>query len=168
MIAFLAERRSTFGLRLVVLLGPVLALLGTGLSGPSPRGWLIALTVALALGFAAMPESALGTSVLCLVVVWWGLALDDVSGVPVEAAGAAVALLAAHVSALVMSYGPTGLPMNGAVLRTWLRRGLLLAAAVDGQPEPPGIWVAGLAAAVVVCVVAASAVVVPDPSGDRA
>jgi len=34
---------------------------------------------------------------------------------------------------------------------------------LDGQPEPPGIWLAGLGCAIVVCVVAAVAVTVREP-----
>ena len=66
------------------------------------------------------------------------------------------------------SYGPPSLPLGTALLGRWLRRGAgvpsrhrcvwLVAVVVDGQPEPPGIWVAGLACAVVVCIVAATAV----------
>ncbi len=54
------------------------------------------------------------------------------------------------------------------LLVRWLRRGAvvavvvplvwLVAVMVDGQPEPPGIWVAGLGCAIVVCLVAATAV----------
>ena len=35
----------------------------------------MALTVALSVGFAAMPESMLGAACLGLVVVWWALAV---------------------------------------------------------------------------------------------
>ena len=121
------------------------------------------LTLVLSIGFAAMPESALGTACLGLVVFWWALAASD--GVPVGAVPAALLLLAAHVAAVVLSYGPSALPIGAALLGRWLRRGVgvgvaaplvwLVAVVVDGQPEPPGIWVSGLACAVVVCIVAA-------------
>jgi hypothetical protein len=152
-------------LRAVVFLGPVVALLATGPAGNWPGGGLVALTLALAGGFAVMPESALGTVVFCVVVVWWGFGMEHVA---VEAVGAAAALLAAHLAALLLSYGPAQLPLDGRLLGLWVRRGLLvglsvpavwlLATAVDGQPEPPGIWVAALVAAVAVCAVGAAAV----------
>ena len=66
---------------------------------------------------------------------------------------------------------PTGHPGSRSApscSRRWLRRGAgvavaaplvwLVAVVVDDQPEPPGIWISGLACAVVVCIVAAAAV----------
>jgi hypothetical protein len=159
------ETRARLLLRVVVLVSPVLALLCAG-PADRPRGWFLLLVVALSVGFAAMPESAMGTACLGLVVLWW--ALVGRGGAPLGALPAAVLLVAAHVAAVLLAYGPPGMPVGRAVLRRWLRRGAgvvstaglvwLFAAAVDGQPEPPGIWVAGLACATVLCVAAASAV----------
>jgi hypothetical protein len=159
------ETRARLLLRGVVLVAPVLALLAAR-PDDLPHGWFVVLTVVLSVGFAAMPESALGTACLGLVVVWWALAASD--GVPVGAIPAALLLLAAHVAALLLSYGPPALPIGGRLLGVWLRRATGVAVAaplvwvvgvlVDGQPEPPGIWVSGLACAVVVCLVAATAV----------
>lgn len=159
------ETRARLLLRAVVLVAPVLALEGTRPDSP-PGRWLLALTVALAVGFAAMPESAFGTACLGLVVIWWALAASD--GVPLGAIPAALLLLAAHVCAVLLSYGPPALPVGSRLVLRWLRRSAAVAAAVplvwlvasvvDDQPEPPGIWIAGLACAIVVCVVAATAV----------
>jgi hypothetical protein len=159
------ESRARLLLRGVVLVAPVLALLAAR-PAELPHGWFVALTAVLAIGFAAMPESALGTACLGLVVVWWALAASD--GVPAGAIPAALLLLAAHVAAVLLSYGPPALPVGDALLRRWLLRSAAVAVAaplvwlfaelVDGQPEPPGIWVSGLASAVVVCIVAAAAV----------
>lgn len=158
-------------LRAVVFLGPVVALLAAGPAGNWPEVWLVMLTVAMAGGFAAMPESALGTAVFCVVVVWWGFALEYV---PVEIVLAGSALLASHLSALLLAYGPAQLPLDDGVLSRWLGRGMLvgltvpaiwlLATALEDQPEPPGIWVAGLVAGVVVCAVAANAVTDRGPA----
>jgi hypothetical protein len=155
-------------LRAVVLAAPVLAL-EAARPGDAPHGWFVALTVALGLGFAAMPESPFGAACLGVVVIWWALAAVD--GVPAGSIPAALLLLAAHVSAVLLSYGPPGLPIGRGLLVRWLRRGAgvavpvpmvwLVAVLVDGQPEPPGIWVAGLGCAIVVCVVAATAVTTP-------
>ncbi len=159
------ETRARLLLRAVVLVSPVLALLAAW-PVDQPRGWFVAFTAVLSVGFAAMPESPLGTVCLGLVVLWWTLAVSD--GVPATAIPAALLLLAAHVAAVLLSYGPPALPIGAALLRRWLRRTAgvavavplvwLVARVVDDQPEPPGIWMAGLACATVLCVVAATAV----------
>lgn len=163
------ETRARLLLRGVVLVAPVLAVLSAR-PQDLPNGWFLAVTVVLSVGFAAMPESALGTMCLGVVVLWWMLAAAG--GVPVGAIPAALLLLAAHVSSVLLSYGPPQLPVGGALLRRWLRRSAgvavaaplvwLVAVAVHGEPEPPGVWVSGLACAVVVCIVAATAVTVRE------
>lgn len=159
------ETRPRLLLRGVILVGPVLALLAAR-PADLPHGWFVVLTAVLSVGFAAMPESPLGAGCLGLVVFWWALAAGD--GVPVEAIPAALLLLATHLAAVLLSYGPPSLPIGAALLGRWVRRGAgvavaaplvwLVAVVVDDQPEPPGIWVAGLTCAVVVCIVAATAV----------
>ena len=163
------ETRARLLLRGVLLVAPVLAVLAAR-PEDVPNGWFLALTLVLSVGFAAMPESALGTMCLGVVVFWWMLAAAD--GVPVGAVPAALLLLAAHVASVLLSYGPSKLPVGAALLGRWLRRAAgvavaaplvwLVAVAVDGQPEPPGIWVSGLVCAVVVCIVAAIAVTVRE------
>jgi hypothetical protein len=166
------ETSARLLLRGVVLVAPVLALVSMH-PGDQPHRWFVALTVVLALGFAAMPESALGTACLGLVVFWWALAAAD--GVPASAIPAALLLLSAHVAAVLLSYGPSGLPIGAPLLVLWLRRYALVGVAaplvwlvgvvVDDQPEPPGIWVAGLGSAIAVCIVAATAVTMrPEPA----
>jgi hypothetical protein len=165
-----SESRPRLLLRGVILVAPVLALLAAR-PADLPNGWFVVLTVVLSVGFAAMPESALGTACLGLVVFWWVLAASN--GVPIGAIPAALLLLAAHVASVLLSYGPPSLPIGTAVLSRWLRRGAgvaaaaplvwLVAVAVDDQPEPPGIWISGMASAVVVCIVAATAVTMRDP-----
>ena len=76
---------------------------------------------------------------------------------------------------MLLSYGPPALPIGTALLGRWLRRGAgvavaaplvwLVAVVVDDQPEPPGIWISGLACAVVVCIVAATAVTMREEDG---
>jgi hypothetical protein len=161
----LRESPGRLGLRGVILVAPVLALLAAR-PEDLPHGWFVVLTLVLSVGFAAMPESGLGTLCLGVVVFWWVLAASD--GVPLGAIPAALLLLAAHLAAVLLSYGPAALPVDTALLRRWALRGVgvgvasplvwLVAVTVDGRPEPPGIWVAGLASAVVVCIVAATAV----------
>ncbi len=144
-------------LRFLVAFGPMVALMATGLVGHPPRGWLLVLTLALALGFAWAPESVLGTTVMVLVLVWWGVSASD--SLPPEALVAAAALLAAHVAAVLASYGPAGLPVDPALVRRWVVRGVLVflaapgtwlvATALQGRPEVAGVWVVGLVGAVV-------------------
>lgn len=160
-------------LRLVILVAPVLALLAAR-PDELPHGWFVGLTLVLSVGFAAMPESALGTACLGLVVLWWALAAAD--GVPLAALPAALLLLAAHLASVLLSYGPAGLPIGRGLLLRWVRRGAgvavaaplvwLVAVVVDDQPEPPGIWLSGLTCAIVVCIVAATAVT-PRPDAQE-
>ncbi|MCW2798252.1 hypothetical protein [Nocardioides sp.] len=152
-------------LRLLILAGPLVALFSTALVGSRPAPWLVALTAALSVAFAAMPESPFGSAAMLLVLAWWGISLDD--GLHPEAVLAAGGLLISHVAALVASYGPGDLPVDAGVVRTWLGRALLvfvtapaawiLAAAVRDQPEPPGIWLAGLVASIAAALVASAA-----------
>ena len=161
-------------LRALVLLGPPLALLATGLVGVLPAGWLVALVLVLSVAFAAMPESPFGTAALLVVVAWWGLAFRD--GLHPQAVLASAALLVAHVAALLTSYGPGELPLDRDLARLWVRRGLAVlasapavwavAVALRGQPEPAGIWVAGLAAAFTATLVASLAFGVGASGGD--
>jgi hypothetical protein len=149
----------------VLLLGPVLALLAAVPAGVPPPAWLGALVTALALGWAFLPESVLGTLVLALVLVWWVVA--DLTSLPWEAIAAALCLVAAHVAAVVASYGPAELEVDEPTLRLWLgRAGVLSLAApvvwllgrlLADRPEPPGVWVAAMVAVVIAAVVAAVA-----------
>jgi hypothetical protein len=163
------ETPARLALRAVLLVAPVLALLAAR-PQDVPSGWFVALTTVLSIGFAAMPESALGTTCLGVVAFWWAIASSH--GVPAGAVPAALLLVAAHVASVLLSYGPASMPIGPALSRLWLRRGLavsvvaplvwLVAVAVDDEPEPPGIWVSGLACAVVLCIVAATAVAVHE------
>jgi hypothetical protein len=76
---------------------------------------------------------------------------------------------------VVAGYGPRDLPPDRATLRLWAVRGAvvflaapavyLVATLLAGQPEPGGIWVAGLAAALVATV--AAGFVLPGSSQER-
>lgn len=159
-------------LRLLVLLGPLGALLSTGLVGPAPAWWLLSLVATLSVAFAALPDSPFGTAVMIVVLAWWGISLRD--GLHPEAILGAFGLLVAHVAALVSSYGPGVMPVDRQVVRLWAIRGSAVfvsapvvwavAAGLRGQPEPAGIWVGGLAAAFAATVVAAVAFGVSEES----
>ena len=143
------------GVRLLVAVMPVLALLCTVGAGEAPPVWFVSLVALLSIGFAAFPESAVGVAVLILVLAWWGLGLRD--GLDPWAVPAAAAILVAHLAAVVASYGPRQLRVDPDVAWLWVRRGLAVFAVspallvvslwLRGTPEPPGIWVLGLGAA---------------------
>ncbi len=162
--------------RVLVLLGPTVALGAAIAADLEPPGWFAVLVVALALGWALLPDTVLGTLVLALVVGWWGAVGSG--DLPAAAIPAGAALLTAHVAATVVSYGPPELVLDASVVRLWLGRGAALAAAAPlvwllavllrGQPEPPGVWVAAMVAVVVAAVIAAVAFGPPqeEPAGD--
>ncbi|MCB0896648.1 MAG: hypothetical protein KDB43_14980 [Nocardioidaceae bacterium] len=166
--------RSQVLLRTVVALGPVVALLATGPAGHWPPWWLVVPVVAGAGLAAAAPDSPLPAGVGLVVLVWWTVSLGD--GVPASVLVAAAALLAAHLAALLASYGPAAMPLDPATLLLWARRGALVLLVVpgafaatrllDGEPEQPGIWVLGVAVACAATVVATVALDVrPDREG---
>lgn len=152
-------------LRVPIALGPPVALLCTAFVGSAPAWWLLIVVSILSLVFAAVPEGPVGTVAFVFVIAWWGISLRD--GLHPEAIAAALALIASHVAAVLASYGPATLPPDPATVRLWLRRGALvslvapavwgLAVLVRHQPEPPGIWVAGLVGAVLAALAASTA-----------
>jgi hypothetical protein len=149
-------------LRVLVAVLPPLATVATIGAGEAPPVWFVALVLILSVGFATFPESAVGVVVLILVVAWWGIGLRD--GLHPWALAAAAALLVTHVAAVLVSYGPPDLPVDPDLVALWARRAalvflaspLLLAAALwlRDQPDPPGMWVWGLAAAFTATMVA--------------
>jgi hypothetical protein len=162
--------RGQWLLRSVVLLGPLVALLARWPSDP-PRLWQILVTAALAAGWAVAPESVVGAVTLLLVAFSW--VTGTPGDLPSGAVLAAVAMLAAHLAALVASYGPDALPVSANVVRLWLWRGLgvalvaplvwLAALAVREVPGSGTVWLLGLAVALSVTIVAAAATQVATP-----
>jgi hypothetical protein len=163
--------RGQWLLRLVVLLGPLVALVARWPSDPPPV-WLVLLTAALAAGWAAAPESVVGAVTLVLVAFSW--VAGPGGDLPSGAVLAAVAMLAAHLAALVASYGPDALPASAPVVRLWVRRGLgvglvaplvwLVALAVRELPGSGTVWLLGLAVALSVTLVAGVATQAATPA----
>jgi hypothetical protein len=153
---------SQLVLRALVLLGPVVALLATGPAGHWPPWWVLVPVIGLAGAFAATPDSPVGAGVSLVVLAWWTISLGD--EIQPEAMVAAAGLLVAHLAAQVASYGPAAMSVSGATLRLWgLRATLLLltipatwavARLLRGEPEPSGIWILGVAAALAATVAA--------------
>ena len=163
--------RGQWLLRATVVAGPVIALLATIPAGNGPPWWLVLLVAGIAAAFAVYPDSSAGTGAYVLVVVWWGLGLRD--GLHPAALLAATGLLASHLAATVAAYGPSTVLLDPAALRRWAARGLLVlpaavlawvvAEAAQDQPEPPGLWAAGLAG-LLVTIVAANLLYVRKPA----
>ncbi len=154
--------RSQVVLRAVVLLGPMVAMLATGPAGHWAPWWLLLPVAALAAAGAVAPDTPIVAGAGLAVLVWWSVGLD--AGAPAWALLAAAALVAGHVAALLAAYGPASMPVDRATVLVWVRRGVvvLLAApgawlvvrALRGEPEQPGVWILGVAAAFVATVVA--------------
>lgn len=161
-----------WALRVTMVVGILVALVSTGWVGALPDWWLVLLVAGLALGFARVPESHAGAVAMAFVVVWWGVSLRD--GLHPEALVAAAGLLVSHVAGLIAAYGPDELSVDPATVRRWLFRGLasfLLAPAVwlaavllRDRPEAPGVWVAGLAVALLATIVATMAFTAQEPT----
>lgn len=153
-------------LRVTAALGPVVALLATGPAGHPPRAWLVLLVAGLSIAHGRLPESPAGVVAMALVVVWWGLAAGD--AVSAWALLAAAGLLVSHVAALVVAYGPDGLGVDRGTVRLWAVRAATvflispaawaLARAAGDRHDVAWLWVAGLAVALAVAVVATRAV----------
>jgi hypothetical protein len=125
------------------------------------------LAAALAVGHAVAPDSDMGVLSGLAVVLWWGLSPVTDDGVPVTALPAAAALVTAHVAAVLVDYGPASRTPDARLLRAWVTRGALAAAAAlpvwlvaalaDGH-EVVGVWEVGVAALAAAALVAALAV----------
>jgi hypothetical protein len=162
--------------RLLVLLGPMVALFAATAADAPPTGWLAVLVLGLSLGWACYPESGVGTLALGLVLFWW--VRSDQTDLSAALLIAALALLVAHIAALLAAYGPPEMAVDAPTARLWLTRGAalfvaapvvwLLALLLRDQPEPPGVWIAGMVAIVVAAIVAAVAIGLPeeDPVGE--
>lgn len=154
----------------LVALMPAVAVLCTYGAGQGPSPWFVGVVLVLGMGWAWFPESAVGATVLVLVLAWWGIGLRD--GLDPWALPAALALLTAHVAATVAAYGPLAMPVDPGLVRLWLRRGLLvylatpltwaLATAARDAVPPAGTWLAGLGAVAVAGTVASVLLSSPD------
>ncbi len=160
-----AWTRGQWALRVLIVLGPLVALYARGLAAGRPPLWAGLVLFLLSAGWALGPESVIG--VVALLFVGWSWAAADPAGVPAAVLLAALGMVAAHLAALVVGYGPPRLPVPPSVVRLWARRGAIvllpalpvwLVARLAGQlPDSRTVWVLGLAVAVSVVVVAVAA-----------
>ncbi len=158
-------------LRLTMVAGLVGALLAAGAADHPPHVAYLGLVAAAALLAAVFPESGVATFAMVLVVGWW--AIGPEAGrheLHPAVLVAAAMLLVAHVSALLCSYGPDGVPVSTVLVRRWLRRAILVlpvapavyavAATTRGDAVssevPSDVWVVAALVAAAAAVLAAA------------
>lgn len=165
---------SVWVLRAVIALGVMVSLLAGVWTGYTPP---VALVVVVAMGALLSPfrpEHLSLTITTGLVVFWWALQLRG--EVPGSVLVVAAALIATHVAATLLAYGPPVLPVQPELALLWTVRGALawLAALVvwvvartyTGHATPSLFWLSGLAAAVIAAVVA-GVTIAPPEAGTR-
>ena len=162
----LGAQPGVWALRAVMVVGVAVALLAGARQGYTPPVALCVVVVLGALLSAFRPEHLTLSIVIGLVVFWWALQLR--SEMPGVVLVVAAALMAAHVAATLLAYGPPSLPVDPELAVLWAVRGVLawaaalvvwvVARAYTGHGTPSLFWLTGLAAAVVAAVVAGSAV----------
>ncbi len=164
-----------WALRVLVVVGPLVALYARGLAAERPPAWVGLLLLLVAVGWALLPESVIG--VAALLLVGWAWAAADPGGMPAAIVLAAVGMVVAHLAALVIGYGPPRLPVQPSVVRLWARRGAIVllptlpvwfVARLAGElPDSRTVWVLGLAVALSVVVVAVAALQALVSPGDE-
>jgi len=127
-------------LRTLVLLGAASAVVAAQAAGARVEPWEQGIVFGLAVITAIRPESVAGVGLLAGATYVWALAPETLSPLVLLAAAG---MILAHVSALVAAQGPARMAVDGAQVRRWAARALLLwlvAAAVWGL----SVAVAGL------------------------
>lgn len=146
-------------LRAVLFLLPCAAL---AVALPTTPHWLVVwLVVICSAWWASTPDHLVGTVAMVLVVAWW--AVHGVVDWRVLVVG--VLLVAAHVLATVLSYGPDELSIDPRLAALWARRAVLVLVpmpvtyvavrGLDPALAPAWVWLA--AAVLVVALLVATA-----------
>jgi hypothetical protein len=148
----------------VVLVATLVASLLVGVpEGYTPPVALVVVIAALSVASAFRPEHLVVSVTMGVVIVWWALQLR--TEMPAAALVVAACLIAAHVVATLLGYGPTSLPVDPALAVLWAMRAAMawtaalgvwvVARAYGEHGSPATFWLTGLAAALVSAVVAA-------------
>ncbi len=155
-------QRSVWALRATLAVGLIAALLAGVGAGDTPPPVVVVVVVLGAVLSAFRPERLSLPITMGLVLVWWALELHG--HVPALVLVVAACLLASHVAAVLLAYGPPTLPLDPGLGLLWLARGSLawlaalvvwvVARAYTGHGTPTLFWLSGLAAAVLGAVVA--------------
>ena len=164
-------RRGVWLLRALLVAGVLVAMLAGVPEGHSPPVWVLVLVLAGAPVSALRPEHLSLSITMTVVVVWWTATVHG--GMPLGLLVAAAGLMAAHVSATLLAYGPPTLPVDPRLAVLWSARGVLtwvgallvwgVARTYAGHGTPALFWLGGLTAAVVGSVVAGAALPVRAP-----
>jgi hypothetical protein len=123
------ERRRVYpgldqlSLRLLVLIGAAGAVVAAQAAGAQAGSWQLGIVFGLAVITAARPESVAGVGLLAGSAYVWALAPETLSPLVL---GAVAGMILAHVSALVAAQGPARMAVDGAQVRRWAARGVLL------------------------------------------
>ena len=124
-----AERRRVYPdidqvlLRAMVVLGGTTMLVAAQAAGARPAQWQQVVLIGLAVLTAVRPESIAGVALLAGGAYLWHLTPESLSPmVLLVAAG----MVLAHVSALVAAQGPARMRLDGAQVRRWTVRALVL------------------------------------------
>jgi hypothetical protein len=110
-------------LRMLVILGAAAAVVAAQAAGARPESWELGIVFALAALTALRPESVAGVGLLAGAAYVWALAPETLSPLVLVAAAG---MILAHVSALVAAQGPARMAVDGAQVRRWAARVLLL------------------------------------------
>jgi hypothetical protein len=155
--------RSVWLLRAVAGLGPLVALWAAAPAGFVPSAFVVVVTVVLGGAFAFRPESFAGPVTHVVVLLWWSLTVR--AAMPAGVLVGAGALIASHVSGILLGYGPPRMAVRAELVVPWVVRGALVwlaapvvwlaARAYRGEASPTSYWLVGLAVALVGAVVAA-------------
>ncbi len=151
--------------RSMVVIGGLATVVAAQAAGARPAYWLQVLMTALAVLTALRPESLTGFLLLTGAAYTWGLAPETLSPVVLMAAAG---MVLAHVSALLAAQGPARMRVDGAQVRRWAGRAVVLwlaAAVVWGAavvaadlPQARVAYGLGLVVVVVVAIAATRAV----------
>ncbi len=124
-----AERRLAYPdidqvlLRVMVVLGGATMLVAAQAAGARPAQWQQALVIGFAVLTALRPESIAGVALLTGGAYFWALSPETLSPLVLLAAAG---MVLAHVSALVAAQGPARMRLDGAQVRRWAARALML------------------------------------------
>ena len=110
-------------LRTLVVLGAASTVVAAQEAGARVGPWEQGIVFGLAVITAVRPESVAGVGLLAAATYVWALAPETLSPLVLVAAAG---MILAHVSALVAAQGPARMAVDGAQVRRWAARGLLL------------------------------------------
>lgn len=111
-------------LRAAMVIGLLLGAAAPAVDGHAPGTGYLLVAAALALVAAAAPGSHAGAVAMIWILVGW--LLHEGGGLGAGVLLAAVGLVAAHVAANLTTYVPPRGAPDGALVRLWLWRGLLV------------------------------------------